>query len=266
MNVLRRNLRFISMLIRMKLAHLMVFRLSFFGGFLVDGTMFVTQLLMFSAIYGHLETIGDWGRGEMLFFLGTFSLINALNMTVYFFGLGGIPGKVKSGDLDLYLTKPANPLLRLTFEGVDPGSAPLILLSIAMLGYGASIMGVTVTVWRILGYTLLVLLMTLLYYDMEVILRTLAFFFISAAAIGRLEGELIDLCMKLPGTVLRGAFRLLFCLILPYGIMATIPTQFFAGLLSPGGFFYAIGLTAAFTAFTLWFWRFGLRHYKSASS
>jgi len=260
----KRHLRIIWTLFKLKMTRNMAFRFSFFGAFFVDGSMFAIQLLMFSAIYSQIESIGGWERQQMLFFIGTFSLINALNMTLYFFGLLTIPGKISSGKLDLYLVKPVNTLLYQSFERIDLGSVPLVLASIAILVYAGA--GMEVTMAKVLGYSLLVLLMTLLYYDMGVIFRTIPFFTIRTNSIDQLEGEVIVLCMKIPGVIFKGAFKLLFYLVLPYGIMATIPTQFFSGTLSPWGLVYAVGLTAAFTAFTIAFWRLGLRHYKSASS
>ena len=61
-----RQLKLIWMLVKMKLSHMMVFRLSFFGAFFVDGTMFAIQLLVFSAIYANVDSIGGWTRGEMI--------------------------------------------------------------------------------------------------------------------------------------------------------------------------------------------------------
>lgn len=186
-------------------------------------------------------------------------------MTLYFFGILTIPGKISSGKLDLYIVKPVNTLFYQSFERIDVGSLPLVFASIAILVYAAA-GSMEVTVVKVLGYAALVLLMTLLYYDMGVIFRTIPFFVIRTNSIDLLEGELIVLCMKIPGVIFKGAFKLLFYLVLPYGIMATIPTQFFFGALSPLGMIYAVGITAAFTAFTLAFWRLGLKHYKSASS
>lgn len=154
---------------------LMVFRLSFFGAFFVDGSLFLLQLLMFGAIYTQVDSIGGWTQGQMLIFVGTFSLINALNMVVFFFGVIGIPDKIKSGSLDYYLTKPANPLLRLIFEEVSLGSVPLIFLSIGIIIYGVSVQGVYVTPLLCVEYGIFVLLMTLLWYDTELILRTISF-------------------------------------------------------------------------------------------
>jgi ABC-2 type transport system permease protein len=254
------------MLIQMKLERMMAFRFSFFGAFFADGTLFVTQVLIFSIIYGQVDSIGGWTRGQMLIFVGTFSMLNGINMVVYFFGLVGIPYKIREGALDLYITKPGNTLLRLTFEEMNFGSAPLLLLSGAIIAWGVSIEGITLTPSLILAYSGLTLLMNLLYYDMELILRTIPFFVISATAIERLEGDMLMLNFQAPGIIFKGFFKVLFYYIMPYGIMATVPAELLSGAHTVPGLLWAVAASIIFTAFALWFWKFGLRHYKSASS
>jgi ABC-2 type transport system permease protein len=243
---------------------MMVFRFSFFGAFLSDGLLFFIQLLTFSAIYSHVDSIGGWGRGQMLIFVGTFSFINALNMMIFFFGVVDIPGKIRRGDLDQYLTKPVNTLLRLTFESVNPGSFLLVVMSILIVGYGASVSGINPSPPLILGYTALVLLMTALWYDMAIILRAISFLVISANGVTQIEEHAINLNFQIPGILYKGAFKIVFYYILPYGVMSTVPTQFLSGTLTVPGLAQALCVVAAFTAFALWFWRFGLKHYKSA--
>lgn len=266
MSEIKRNLRFIGTLISLRARRLMAFRLSFFAGSIVDSSLFITWLLMFSAIYGRVDGIGGWSRGEMTIFIGTYSLLNALNMTLYFFGVIGLPGKIKSGDLDHYLTKPVSPLLRLTFEKVDLGSAPLILVSVLIILAGVAEANVAVTLCTALGYIALVLCMCVLYYDLELILRTIPFFVISASSIERLEGAAFEVCMRVPGTLFTRGFKILFYYIAPYGVMATVPAQVLTGMATPGGVAQALGILIVFTAFSQWFFRFGLKHYKSASS
>ena len=261
-----RHIRFIFMLFKMKLKRMMVYRLAFFGGTLVDGSGFILWLLMFGAIYGQVDSIGGWDRGQTTIFLGTFSLLNAINMTIYFFGVITIPEKIKSGDLDHYLTKPVSPLLRLTFENIDLGSAPLILLSIGIIVYGVSLAGISIGIGTLALYSLFVIFMVILYYDMEVIIRTIPFFVISATSIQELESASFDLCMRVPGVLFKGAFKILFYFFLPYGIMATVPAQIITGSASLTIILQSVGVVVAFSVFTRWFWRFGLKHYKSASS
>lgn len=202
----------------------------------------------------------------MILFVGTFSIINALNMLIYFFGIVDLPGKIKRGDLDQYLTKPVNPLLRLTFENVNVGSIPLVIMSVLIVCYGVSVAGIQVSLGLGLGYAALVLLMTLLWYDMELILRTIPFLVISVSGIMRLEEEMLQLNFKAPGVLYKGIFKLIFYFLLPYGIMSTVPTQFITGHIGAGSVWVAVMTVVFFTWFALWFWRFGLRRYQSASS
>ncbi len=263
---MKHNVRFIVALIRMKLSRMMVFRLSFFGAFFVDSSLFLIQLLLYQAIYSQVDSIGGFGRGEMIIFIGTFSLINAINMIIFFFGTYNIDEKIRSGELDHYLTKPVNPLLRLSFESVDPGSIPLAIASVILILYGVKQLDVRVTPGTFLLYFFYVLLMTLLWYDLQVLFRTIPFFTVSAVNIGRMSDTVLELCMKLPGTMFHGVYKIFFYLILPFGIMATLPTELLAGKLTLTGFLYGCLIVSAFTVLTLWFWHFGLKHYKSASS
>lgn len=264
---MKRQLRLIGMLVRMKLSHMMVFRFNFFGAFFVDSTVFLMELLAFSAIYANVDSIGGWSRAEMTIFIGTFSLINALNMVIFFFGVLQIPDKILRGGLDQYLTKPMNPLLRLTFEKVNPGSLPLVAMSFVIIGYGASQLPAPPGAGQVALYGVLVLLMTLLWYDMEVLLRCIPFFIQSSYSVAdRIEGSLISLNFRVPGTLYRGVLKFLFYFLMPYGIMATVPTQMMAGSLTPAGLLYAVAIVALFTWLALFVWRQGLKRYKSASS
>lgn len=139
-------------------------------------------------------------------------------------------------------------------------------VSLWMIGHAAAIMDVKVTLTKVLLYIVLILLMTVLYYDLELILRTVPFFVHSAGHIVRVEEEGLKLCMKVPGVWFEGGIKIVFYLILPYGVMATIPTQFFAGTLTPMGFAYAVALAVLFTWLALAFWRWGLSHYQSSGS
>jgi len=263
---LRRNLRFIGLLIKMKLSRTMAFRASFFGAFIADGTNFIVQLLTFSVIYSQVDSIGDWSRGQMIIFVGTFSMMNGLELLITYYGVRRIPGFIREGGLDHYLTKPGNTLLRISLEETNLGSAPLLLLSGGIVAWGVSMEGIHVTPFLILAYSGMVLLMTLLWYDLEVIWRTIPFFTISTKSLPLLEDDIFALNFRIPGVLYKGFFKFLFCFALPYGIMSTVPTQVMTNTLTAMGLVQALGVVVFFTAFTLWFWRFGLKHYKSASS
>lgn len=264
--MIKRNVRVVKALIKLRFQNLMMFRLGFFGPFFVDGSLFLVQLLVFRAIYSNVARIGTWEQGEMIIFIGTFSLINALNMIIYFFGIYDLPGKIKNGDLDLYLTKPVSPLLRLTFERVNPGSIPLLFLSGMLIAYGIRIGNIGITFFDLLCYCFWIAVMTILLYEMEVLIRSLSFFVISTDNITKVEEAGLELCMRLPGIVFHGIFKILFYCVLPYGIMATIPVQSLIHELTWEKINYVWVIVLVFTGLTYSLWHCGIRHYNSASS
>lgn len=266
MDRMKRNLRVVRVLIDMRLQNLMMFRLSFFGPFFVDSCVFLIQLCVFQAVYSNVDRIGTWGKGQMILYIGTFSMINALNMVIYFFGINNIPDKIKNGDMDLYLTKPVSPLLRLTFERINPGSVPLLLLSGIIIAYGIKEGGIKVTPFLVLGYVFWVAIMTVLYYLVEVLIRSLSFFILSSGNAVILEEAGLTLCMQLPGIVFYGFYKVIFYMILPYGIMATLPVQFLTAELTAGGAGWGILVAVVFTLLTAFVWKQGIWRYNSASS
>lgn len=245
---------------------LMVFRFDFFAPFFVDGSLFLIQLLAFGAVYSNVDTIGSWGRGEMIIYIGTFSLLNALNMTIYFFGINSIPHKVRSGELDLYLSKPVSPLFRLTFENISPGSVPLIIMSVCIVAYGIHVSDEGLTVAAAAAYVFWVAVMTILYYEVAVIIRSVSLYTVSMARMEQMEEACIDLCMKLPGIAYYGVYKVIFYLILPYGIMATFPVQSMIGEMNLQRAVYGIGIVGVFSVITAAVWKKGLKHYNSTGS
>lgn len=263
---LKKNIRVLKELIKIRFHNLMVFRLDFFAPFFVDGSLFLTQLLVFGAVYANVDSIGTWKSGEVIIYIGTFSLLNAVSMTVCFFGLVGIPGKILSGEMDLYLSKPISPLFRLTFEQINPGSVPLVIMSLCIIGYGVKVSGIILKPCTVLAYLFWLLIMAALYYEMEVLVRSISFYVISNARMEQLEEACLDLCMKLPGIAFYGIFKVIFYYLLPYGIMATLPVQSLIGEMTGKTAVQGIAVVLLFTCLTYLVWTKGLKRYNSASS
>ena len=108
--------------------------------------------------------------------------------------------------------------------------------------------------------------MILLYYEMEVLIRSVAFYLVSNARMEQLEEAGLELCMNLPGIAFYGIYKFVFYCVLPYGIMATLPVQSLIGEMGWGTAAFGIGVVCVFSGLTALVWRNGMRHYNSASS
>ena len=263
---LKKYARLTFTLMKFKLNSEMMYSFNFWSAFLTDLSLFVLQIFMFSALFLQVETINGWNINQMIIFIGTFTIIDAAYMATYFFGVLTIPDKIRTGSLDIYLTRPVNTLFYVSFENIDPGSALLMLPGIGMVLYGMGRLGLALTAGRVLGYIFLLILMCLLMYSLMIIIRTLAFRFIKIDSFCELENELVNFVFRIPGVVYRGLWKFIFFVLLPYGLIATIPAQFLSDALEGRYWAMSIGVCALFMGLSIVLWKKGLRVYGSASS
>lgn len=263
---MKKRIRIIASLLRARISRQLIYRASFWTAFWVDMFVFVMQLLVFSAIYTRIESIAGWTLPHMAIFMGTFTMLDGLYMCTYFFGVLNIPDKIRSGGLDLYLTKPVDTLFLLSVERMDFGSILITIPGALMVAWGAGQLGIHLTLGLFLGYALIFTIMYLLMYCLMVVLRVPAFWLLRTQAFNELESALVDFSFRIPGVALRGVWKALLYVALPYGLMATFPTQFLTGTLELRHWLLAIGVLAGFWVLMLVLWRSGVKHYGSASS
>jgi ABC-2 type transport system permease protein len=72
--------------------------------------------------------------------------------------------------------------------------------------------------------------------------------------------------MRIPVDVYIEPLRSLFTFVLPLGIMFTFPPKFLMGLLSWQTIVLSFAISPLSLLLSLFFWRYSLRHYQSASS
>ncbi|MBU2632172.1 ABC-2 family transporter protein [Patescibacteria group bacterium] len=71
---------------------------------------------------------------------------------------------------------------------------------------------------------------------------------------------------RVPVDVYREPVRGLITFIIPIGIMMSFPVKALLGVLPLGLILFSIGFSISFLLISLWFWRFALSRYASASS
>ena len=263
---MKKYFKLIKTLLSCRLSNQMIYQASFWSALLVDTVYFTVQLLTFNAIFGQIDRIGEWQRGHMAVFIGTFTILDAVYMSTYFFGVLSIPETIRSGKLDLYLTKPCNNLFLLAFEQMNLGSILAVVPGLIMVGWGVAQLGISLTFWQIVGYITMLILMYILMFWLMVLLRLPAFWWIKLTVLDHLEGSLVEFAFRVPGVLYKGIWKLIFYVLLPYGLMATFPTSILTGSFSWQGWLLALGVLGGFSLLVSSLWKAGLRQYNSASS
>ncbi len=263
---MRRTLRVVGTMLKLRLTRYTADPASFWSAFIVDSSVFALQAAVFLIVYREADSIAGWDRWRTIFFVGTFMLLDATWMSLFFFGILEIPDAIRTGRLELYLAKPADPLACLSFERADPGSALLLLPALGLVAGSAAAAGIRPTPAAVGTYALALVLMLVLMYDLMVLARTSAFWLGRTGGLQEAEGALVEFGFKLPGKALRGPWRILFRAVLPYGLIASFPSEAFFGEAGAGTWAAAVAATAAFTALTRLAWKAGLRRYAGSGS
>lgn len=263
---MKRYFKLLFTLLKFKLSKRLIYSYDFWAAFFADIMLFLVQILTFTTIFGQVERINTWTINDVIIFIGTFTIIDGLAMGTFFFGIITIPEKIRSGMLDLYITKPINTLFYIAYDNINPGSFLVTISGILIVSYGVVQKGMELTLIKILGYTFLVLLMYSLMFSLMVIIRTTAFWFVRIDSLMDIENQMIEFAFRVPGVVYKGIMKIILWIIVPYGIIATIPTQFLTGILSGEYWIVAIGVPVVFLVLSIALFKKGLSIYSSASS
>jgi ABC-type uncharacterized transport system, permease component len=263
MNI-RKNLRCVRALISMRLTREASEQGYFWSALVIDTLVFFIQAAVYWVIYLNVDDIGGWDRWKSIFFVGTFTLIDGLYMSLYFFGILGIPQAIATGRMDLYLAKPLDPLLHLAFERFNPGSLFIALPALALIGTSAAMMGIAPGPSAILCYIAAVALMLVLMFDLMVLARVPAFRFRRLDAVNAAEAALTEFSFRVPGSAYRGGWKLFFRVFLPYGLIAAFPSEVFFDQADVRTWAAALGVTSAFTILMRLTWKRGVAHYESS--
>ncbi len=109
-------------------------------------------------------------------------------------------------------------------------------------------------------------MISILVFDIMLPIRALAFWYTHVDRLTDFESEMMNFSFRVPGNVFKRFVKVLFYFFIPYGLIATIPTQFFTGIIE--GQYWVLTLLVCFILSLMcrFIWKLGLKHYGSASS
>ncbi len=266
MRKLARNVALVAALAKIRLTRKVADAPSFWTAFFVDTAVFAVQALVFWIIYLNADAPNGWDRWKSVFFVGTFTIIDGIYMTFYFFGIRKIPDAIRTGELDLHMARPVSPLISLSFGSVDPGSALVVVPGLVLVGVASANIAVTITPWEVLFWLAAILLMLILVFDLQVLAQIPAFRLKRTSAFGAVENSLFSFSFRVPGYAYTGASRVVFRVLLPYGLIASFPTEVFFGGAGALPWLEAVPVVAVFTFLTAVAWRRALAGYASTGT
>ena len=217
------------MMIRLRLQFELAFRLDALLGLFASLLSILGGVMLFEVTLGQVESIGGWGRPEMLALVGTWALLMDLERGLLR-GYHSLRGLVRTGRLEQYLIRPISTPLLLIFRGISPRLVWRVPLSLAVLLYALALRPPSLA-----GLTFYVVscLISLGIYGLLVFsLQCLSFWIVEMNNLSYVVYDLMEFA-RYPATVYKGTIRALLSTVLPLLILANFPVQLLLHRASP---------------------------------
>ncbi len=244
----------------------MMYSFNFWLFCMTDIINYIIQLVVLLLIYNRVESINGWGKYDVIIFIGTFFIVDSIAMVTFFFGIISIPERVRTGSLDLSITKPINTLFHVTFGKYEFTFFINVFIGIIVVVWAVVSSNHNYTLFNLVIYIGALCGMLVLYYCMMLIIYCISFWVVRIEGLQKVNDELLNFASKVPGSLYSGIWKKIFMMIIPYGLIATFPTQCFTSMITFKEVFIAVVIVILYVCIAMIIWKKGMKKYDSASS
>jgi ABC-2 type transport system permease protein len=231
----------------------------FLLGKTLRSVFFLVFLLM---LFGETSMLSSYSQMQMIFFFLTFNLVDTVTQ-LFFREVYRFRPMVVSGDFDLVLVKPMNPLFRALVGGADPLDLLMLIPYVGALVYVGMQLGVEVS--GLIAYSILLLNAFLIATGFHTCVLALAILTTEIDHTVMMYRDLTSMG-RVPVDMYHEPLRGLITFAIPVGVMMTFPAKALLGLLSFGSIIVSCCIGVGFLWMSLLLWRYSLSRYASASS
>jgi ABC-2 type transport system permease protein len=198
----------------------------------------------------------------MLFFFLTFNFIDTVTQ-LFFREVYRFRPMVVSGDFDLVLIKPINPLFRALIGGADPLDLLMLIPYIGALLYVGS--GLEITALGIVLYLVLLVNAFMIAAAFHIVVLALAILTTEIDHTVMIYRDLTSMG-RVPVDIYHEPLKSIITFVLPVGVMMTFPAKALMGTLSPVFILLSCLIGTGFLWASLRMWQYSISRYASASS
>lgn len=241
------------------------FRLDFWFRTAMDLLFYIINIIFFKVLFIHTNLLGGWREDQVMIFVGTFLVIDALQMTLFSNSLWMIPETVNKGTFDYHLIRPVSTIFFLSLREIAFNSFINLIMALAILVYAFIGYSGSISVLQLLFYILFLINGLFLYYLVRFCLMCSVFWTHATRGVDSLFFALSHL-MERPDTIFHGWIRKIFVTIVPFSIMASFPCRLLFDGLTWSIILHMVAVTAMFVFILRYVWSKALIAYSSASS
>lgn len=262
---MKRYFRLYLHFLRFSFSKAMEFRLDFTFKIIMDILYYAVNIMFFKVIFLHTPLLAGWGEDQMMVFVASYILVDALCMTVFSSNMWWLPHHINRGDLDFHLIRPVSSLFFLSLKDFSANSFMNLLIAGGIFTYSLINYSTPFTLLELLLLLALLINGALIYYCCQMLLILPVFWTQSSRGFIDLFFSM-GIAMERPDRIFKGWLRVVFTVFLPFTLIASFPVRLFLEKFDWLTFFHLMAVTAGLWMLMLFVWKKGLRAYSSASS
>lgn len=242
-----------------------IYRSNFLTMAVVDFIWVITEVGFFSVIYANTPTMNGWTKEQSFFFLGVFTASDALFTIFFQRNFWTFPTLINKGNLDILLTKPANPILLGLTQNMSFTQIFNLFFGFWILNRYGPEAGFTGGAFNWAQLVFWILMGTVIQVAFRFFFVVWSFWLERGFSVSHFYYTFFQLGTK-PEGFYPSPIRFLLKTLIPFGFIGSVPASFLLDRGKPSDFILLVAAATGYVLIDRFLWRRGLLRYQSASS
>lgn len=228
----------------------------------------IVQIVFLETIYSQTSNFAGYSKYEAYILFGTFALVKIIGHIFLHIRLFELKDLIRGGgqeSFDTYLTKPIDVQILTTIGRFNFGNIGQFLVAIFIILYGLTNEPHLLGIVNITSYLMTIFMGTAIFYLTFLFISTFLFWFPELQMVESLWEGFMSFG-QYPSGLYHGAIGVIFNLIIPITLMASIPVEFLLGRKPFYMFFVYLSIVILLFLATRLFWNTAIKKYSSFSS
>jgi len=241
------------------------YRMNIALKFFNDLIWYAVQLSVFEALFSYTKSVSGWSLEDTHMFMAVLFVTDSIFMILFSENLDKFSDRVRKGEIDMLLTKPANAQFLLSFQKMNTAYILNFCVTTSWLVYSLAHLPGGINFFRVASLVVMIPAGVAIIYSTRFFFSASALIFTRADNINYLWFNLYKLGTR-PVSIYPSWLRYILLSIIPVAFFASVPTQLILGTTSLWFTLYGVAVSSALLFSTTRYWKFALKFYSSASS
>lgn len=250
---------------KLHLMRFMEYRSDFIFWMVISTLWTIFNFFFFTILVNIRGEIAGWNRNELYLLLGVFTLNDAFTWSFFYHNMQNYTQMIFNGNLNNYLVRPIDTQYLLMTSYNNYTNLPRFVIGIGTIVWSVNQQQLSLSIWEVVFFLFLFFISLIFIYFLWFCVATLTFYFDKLDNINEVIPTLREV-YKLPRSVYVGIFSTLLTVVIPLGLVSSLPSEVLLQKVSVSWSFYFVLFTLGLIFLSRWFFKISLKKYSGIAN